>query len=1320
MRKTAMISIVCSALMLIAVFELPLPAKAQEGEDVILYLYGDDPISSGGYFLTDAPTSNVGESNDYGPSGGVALLYVLGTWETDPLQKDLHINGQVSVAVWLENENPLPSFVTVYCDILIDGVETGQRLESDETMLGNSPQELAFTGYVDVYLDVGERFGIYMTVRYRGSGFTFYWAHMNYDSRITAPADWVYLDIAEPIIDEANEEATIEATVIDALGTDEIVDYDIEIDGPTIASSILGPELSQQGNAMIASWVWEYGADNAQGGVIYTAIVTITDNSGNEWTDTEDFYVGGEPPPPPAYNWTVIGQITNYNGDDFGHSLMIDNGGTFWLVYTSERSGNYDIWVKNSTDGVTWSTPIQVTTNESYDGWGSFIQDSGGTYWMAWFSDRSGTVQIWMSNSSDGINWDEPYQVVSLMDENVYPSLIQDSGGTYWLAWMNFDWDTWDIYLYVSSSSDGLTWTAPTRVTSATSDEWEPSLIQDDTGIYRLVWDTYSAGSWEIWGSYSNDGVNWNTPIQITSNGGDNWYPSLIQNASGGFDIAFSSYKTGDWEIWRISSEDGLNWGHEDQVTNLEGSIEFDPSLVQDNDETFWVAWFSDVTGNFDIWMSNKPTNTPPRLETYNIAGEQEGDITLEYRLIDHDNDLCGIEPEYSTDGVNFHPATQGEGGDGTANLASSPSGIVHTFVWASGIDLQGIDDTTVYLRMIPSDLSAVGESDTTNAFHVDNNMPPGIGIDTVSGEQSEDVTIYYRLFDVESDTLSINAEYSQDGENFFQAAKGSGGDPTSGLTSSPEGTQHSYVWDSKVDLDGIDDETVYFRITPSDADIGGSLITDAFQLDNNAPPRVEIDALSGEKTENVIISYILFDVESDTLNIIAELSQNGQNFSQATMGGGGDLTSDLASSPGGTQHSFVWDSKADLDGVDDETVYFRITPSDDELGATFTTHTFHLDNNEIPEVGIITPTGVQSGEVLISYTLKDRESDTSNILAEYSKDGVSYFSAKEGNGGDGKTALTTGPNGKIHTFSWNSKSDLKDTELSTVYFRITPNDNDEGPSGTTSAFTVDNKAPTIVSGPSVSKKTDTTATIEWDTDEPCNSVINYGKSTSNEFEVNSSAFVIKHVFTITGLEHDTGYLYRISSWDRSGNGPAESYEVVFTTAKPENHPPIVLVISPKQGDKVKGEIEVSGEVLDPDYWDKVEYVEYRIDDGEWTRTTGINQWSFKIDMKSLENGEHSIYIRAYDGDIYSQEVKLTIEVNNPEELGFWALLIIGAIIVIATVIKVAFVISKVRRRREQKAGLKQPNLYTQTPPTFRKAPTQAYEVEPMVVQALK
>ena len=85
--------------------------------------------------------------------------------------------------------------------------------------------------------------------------------------------------------------------------------------------------------------------------------------------------------------------------------------------------------------------------------------------------------------------------------------------------------------------------------------------------------------------------------------------------------------------------------------------------------------------------------------------------------------DICEIFPEYSLDNITFFTATEGYGGDGKMGLISLDRGISHDFIWASEIDLEGIDVDTVYFRITPQDFHN-GTSDTTKAFHVDNEAP--------------------------------------------------------------------------------------------------------------------------------------------------------------------------------------------------------------------------------------------------------------------------------------------------------------------------------------------------------------------------------------------------------------------------------------------------------------------------------------------------------------------------------------------------------------------------------------------------------------------
>jgi hypothetical protein len=120
------------------------------------------------------------------------------------------------------------------------------------------------------------------------------------------------------------------------------------------------------------------------------------------------------------------------------------------------------------------------------------------------------------------------------------------------------------------------------------------------------------------------------------------------------------------------------------------------------------------------------------------------------------------------------------------------------------------------------------------------------------------------------------------------------------------------------------------------------------------------------------------------------------------------------------------------------------------------TTDPTHILINYAPNISITTPAGDQSGNVTISYNLKDAESDNCTIMAQYSLDNITWLDA--GVGGDGMINLTSTPAGVDHTFVWASGTDIPHTNA-IVYFRIRPYDGDlAGDYATTGEFSVDNR----------------------------------------------------------------------------------------------------------------------------------------------------------------------------------------------------------------------------------------------------------------------
>lgn len=91
---------------------------------------------------------------------------------------------------------------------------------------------------------------------------------------------------------------------------------------------------------------------------------------------------------------------------------------------------------------------------------------------------------------------------------------------------------------------------------------------------------------------------------------------------------------------------------------------------------------------------------------------------------------------------------------------------------------------------------------------------------------------------------------------------------------------------------------------------------------------------------------------------------------------------------------------------------------------------------------------------------------------------------------------------------------------------------------------------PDIVSGPSVVHLSDTSVSIVWTTNEASNSRVEFGIGSLTQF-VQSNDLTTQHTVTLTGLDADTIYQYRVGSTDASNNGPTYSGSSTFSTEIP-------------------------------------------------------------------------------------------------------------------------------------------------------------------------
>jgi hypothetical protein len=258
------------------------------------------------------------------------------------------------------------------------------------------------------------------------------------------------------------------------------------------------------------------------------------------------------------------------------------------------------------------------------------------------------------------------------------------------------------------------------------------------------------------------------------------------------------------------------------------------------------------------------------------------GNVTITFQLIDREKEPGNIILEYSTDsGVSFKTATLVDYSE-TQNLESDwYPGITHTVCWNSPVDMVGRSgNASVIVKVTPSDATnpSGGSSGVSRTFTVNNiayNTPPTVALSELSGVKLGNIRADYSLIDIESDTCSIEAEYSTDaGVAWNSATKGAVGEGLSGLSSSPSGTAHIFFWNSRADGVGIGAvaDNVMIRITPGDFHTGTAGEAGPFSVDNtvpNSPPTVAI-ASGPEEGSTVYTDQVTFAwTGSDTDGIV-------------------------------------------------------------------------------------------------------------------------------------------------------------------------------------------------------------------------------------------------------------------------------------------------------------------------------------------------------------------------------------------------------------------------------------------------------------------
>lgn len=298
--------------------------------------------------------------------------------------------------------------------------------------------------------------------------------------------------------------------------------------------------------------------------------------------------------------------VAGYNSTHNMESCVIKDGDVYKMWVTGSNGTNYRILYSTSTDGLTWTAPIlsmNIGTNAA--GYNSVhtmapcVVKDGSVYKM-WFTGSNGSnYRILYSTSSDGITWTAPVLAMNIATnasgynagQSYDPSIIKESDTSYKMWFTGSDGAYYRI-LY-STSTDGITWTAPVlAMNKATNASGYNSMHSQNPCVL------YDSGSYKMWFTgYS--GSNYRI-LYSTSTDGITWTAPVlsvnIANNAGGYDASHSTFT----------------------------------SVIKDSDR--FKMWYSGGNGNYRILYchsSNITTQTTPGSFRTTVTGQAGAGTTV-------------------------------------------------------------------------------------------------------------------------------------------------------------------------------------------------------------------------------------------------------------------------------------------------------------------------------------------------------------------------------------------------------------------------------------------------------------------------------------------------------------------------------------------------------------------------------------------------------------------------------------------------------------------------------------------------------------------
>ncbi|MBW7992571.1 MAG: hypothetical protein FVQ84_21500 [Planctomycetes bacterium] len=239
------------------------------------------------------------------------------------------------------------------------------------------------------------------------------------------------------------------------------------------------------------------------------------------------------------------------------------------------------------------------------------VCDSSGNIWAAWHTGSAGSRDIYIGTLAAGAdNFGNTIQLTNDATDQCNPALALDSNDKLYAVWQDNREGDWDIY--ISTSVDGINWSAETRVNDPNNgNQINPAIVIDgqSPNYAHVVWQDDRAGNQDICIASSSNDFTTKTVSQITSDASDQVDPVVAANSANTIYVVWADSRNGSSDIYGAASNSGP-WTNVAVVSNTNNQSS--PAIAAESTGTILhLLWVDDTPGDNDIYYASSNNGLP-------------------------------------------------------------------------------------------------------------------------------------------------------------------------------------------------------------------------------------------------------------------------------------------------------------------------------------------------------------------------------------------------------------------------------------------------------------------------------------------------------------------------------------------------------------------------------------------------------------------------------------------------------------------------------------------------------------------------------------